>query len=103
MKSATAFWALAVLAPAAASCDEFRCGQWLVSSETSVADLVKKCGEPTSRQVSTEDVRAHAAGGGTQKLGTVPREVWRYNGSSRAEAMVVTIVDGKIESIERGN
>jgi hypothetical protein len=36
-------------------------------------------------------------------MGTVTREVWRYDRGSRAEAMVVTIVDGKIESMERGN
>jgi len=103
VKSVTAFSVLALLAGAGASGDEFRCGQWLVSSETSVADLLKKCGEPSSRQVSAEDVRTHAAGGGTQKVGTVTREVWRYDRNSRAGALVVTIVDGKIESMERGN
>src|SRR5258708_12571112 len=97
------FAGLGVVGGGGASGDEFRCGQWLVSSETSVADLLKKCGEPSSRQVSAEDVRTHAAGGGTQKVGTVTREVWRYDRNSRAGALVVTIVDGKIESMERGN
>ncbi len=103
MKAAAALCVLAVMTPGIATCDEsFRCGQWLVTSDMAVAELLKKCGEPSSRQVSTEDVRAHVAGGGSQKLGTTTREVWRYDRGSRAAAMIVTLVDGKIESIERG-
>jgi hypothetical protein len=85
------------MAPNIAACDEvFRCGSWLVSTELSVAELLQKCGEPSSRQVSTEDVRTHVAGGGTAKVGSTKTEIWRY------ERMTVTIVDGKIQSIERG-
>jgi len=90
------------MAPGVAASDEsFRCGQWLVTSEMPVAELLKKCGEPSSRQVSTEDVRGHVAGGGSEKLGTTTKEIWRYDRGSRAGAMIVTIIGGKIESIER--
>ena len=101
MRLAAAICALVTMAmPKSAPCDElFRCGSWLVSSQTSVAELLQKCGEPSSRQVSTEDARAHVVGGGTQKVGTTTTEIWRYD---RGSKMIVTIVDGNIQSIERG-
>jgi hypothetical protein len=102
MKLSAMIYTLAVLTPAVGVCDElFRCGSWLVSNELSVAELLKKCGEPSSRQVSTEDMRSHAAGGGTIKVGITTTELWRYDRGSTADAMLVTIVDGKIQSIER--
>jgi hypothetical protein len=103
MKTAALICALAVLLPFKALSEEkFRCGQWLVSSDTSVAELLKKCGEPSSKEVSSEDVRTRVAGGGTEKIGTATKEVWHYDRGSRAEPMIVTIIDGKIESMERG-
>ena len=74
----------------------FRCGSWLVSADMSVTELLQKCGDPTSKQSSTEDV--HNFDGA--KVGTSTTEVWRYDRGSRAAPMVVTIVDGKIRSIE---
>jgi hypothetical protein len=103
MKPATLICMLAALLPASATSDElFRCGQWLVSAEMPVAELLKKCGEPSSKEVSSEDIRSHVVGGGTEKIGTTTKEVWRYDRGSRASPMIVTIVDGKIESMEPG-
>ena len=100
MRLIAAICTLVIMAtPGFAACDElFRCGSSLVSSQTSVAELLQKCGEPSSRQVSTEDARAHVVGGGTQKVGTTTTEIWRYD---RGSKMLVTIVDGNIQSIER--
>ncbi len=76
----------------------FRCGSWLVSVDISVPELLKKCGKPSSQQVSTADVRnEHGA-----RVGTSTLEVWRYDRGSRAAPMIVTIVDGQIQSLERG-
>jgi hypothetical protein len=88
MKLTAAICALATLAtPKIAACDElFRCGSWLVSTQTSVAELLQKCGEPSSRQASTEDARAHVVGGGTQKVGTSTTEIWRYDGSAKDDS-----------------
>jgi len=100
MRLSTAICTLVVAIPAVSTGDEqFRCGGSIISVESSVAELLRKCGEPTSRQVSTEDVRAHVVGGGTEKLGTTTVEKWRYDRGSRAP-MIVTIADGKIQSIE---
>ena len=103
MRRVAAICALVTLAPNIALCDEtFRCGTWVVSTPLSVPELVEKCGQPSSRQVSTQDVRAKIVGGGTEKVGTTTTEIWRYDRGTRAAPMVVTIVDGVIQSLERG-
>lgn len=103
MKPLVPVCALVLLGPAASLCDEsFRCGRWIVSSSLTVAELRAKCGEPSSRQVSTQDVRGPSVlGPGRVRVGTTTTEIWRYDRGSRAPAMVVTIVDGKIRSMER--
>lgn len=76
----------------------FRCGSWLVSADVSVAELLRECGKPSSQEVSTQDVHnEHGV-----KVATSTTEVWRYDRGSQAAPMVVTIVDGQIQSIERG-
>ncbi len=103
MRGVTVICALAAMTPYAAVGDEtFRCGKWIVSIPLSVPELVEKCGEPSSRTASTQDVRAKIANGGTEKLGTTTTEIWRYNRGTRAAPMIVTIVDGTIQSLERG-
>ena len=88
---------LLAVAPSVGICDGyFRCGSWLVSSDTPVAELLRKCGEPSSRKVSLQDV----FGSFGQKLGTTRVETWRYDRGSRAAAMIVTVVDGKVQSVE---
>jgi hypothetical protein len=97
MKRTAATCVLLILAPAICGADGFfRCGNWLVSADLSVAELVKKCGVPSSKESSTEDV--HIFNG--EKVGTSTTEVWRYDRGSRAAPMVVTIVDGQIRSIK---
>lgn len=97
MKILRVLGALLAVTPSVGVCDGyFRCGTWLVSSETSVTELLKKCGEPSSRKVSIQDV----TGSFGQKLGTTRVETWRYDRGSRAAAMIVTVVDGKLQSIE---
>ena len=103
MRLSTAFCAFLIALPATSVGDEqFRCGGSIISVESSVAELLQKCGEPSAREVSTEDIRAHVAKGGTEKLGTTTVEKWRYDRGSRSARMLVTIADGKIQSIEKG-
>ena len=87
---------LLALAPAVGTCDGyFRCGQSLVSAEMSVVELLQKCGSPSSEQVSYVDVRNEYG----VKVGTSTVETWRYDRGSRQFAMIVIVVDGKIENI----
>ena len=88
---------------AAAGAETFRCGQWIASRDMSVAELLEKCGEPTTKSVRYEDIHAKAAAGGTNRIGVSTIETWTYDRGSESFAMVVTIVDGKIKSMERGD
>ena len=94
--------AAALLLPVAAFADEtFRCGKWIASSTMTVAELTEKCGEPTSRESKTEDVKARNNNFGLMmKVGETTVETWTYDRGANP-AMVVIIVDGQIKSIDR--
>ena len=76
-----------------------RCGNYIVSSEATVAELQEKCGQPTTQQVTEEEIRTPAGVGVSRIIGTTVTEIWTYDRGSRAFKIVVTIVDGKIKSI----
>ncbi|HTU67186.1 MAG TPA: DUF2845 domain-containing protein [Steroidobacteraceae bacterium] len=92
--------ALAGVAPAHAD-EAFRCGKWVVSSSMTVSELLAKCGEPAERAQETSDVRARGINGGMVKVGETVTETWTFARGTQAAPMVVTIVDGRIKSIER--
>ena len=79
--------------------EAFRCGQWIVTHELSVAELKYKCGEPRSKDSQTVDVRGKARSGSVAR-GTTTIEHWTYEFASGSRYRV-TIVDGTIKSIER--
>jgi hypothetical protein len=90
------------LAMATAHADSMRCGKWVVTSDVTVDELVNKCGEPASKDVSTRDIYGPGATAGrTRKVGVSTTEYWTFDRGSRAFRMIVTIVDGKVASIER--
>ena len=98
-----AVFSLFALSAPAALAENFRCGQWIASPDMSVGELLGKCGAPDSKTVTEEDVYGPSASGkGRVKVGTTITEVWTYNRGSQASAMIVTIVDGEIRSMERG-
>jgi hypothetical protein len=98
----TPILALLSLLPFAASAETFRCGNWIVSSDSTVEDLLKKCGEPTARNSETRDVMSRNRNYDLLvKSGETTIETWVYDRGSQAKPMVVTIIDGRIKSIER--
>ena len=100
----TALLAVALgFAPLAASADEpFRCGKWVITSALSVQELSTKCGAPTSHDSTTQDVLVRNQNNGLmRKVGETVIETWTYDRGPSAPPMVVTIVDGKIKSIDR--
>src|SRR3954468_21370568 len=102
MKARTAIAVCVLLVPLGASAESFRCGKWIIDADTSVSELKNKCGEPTSRSSRTEDVRApNQYTGGNTKVGETLIETWIYGRGTQSAPMVVTIVDGRIKSIER--
>ena len=92
---------LVSLATSAAD-EKFRCGKWIASSDMSVAELLAKCGEPTSRTEVVEDVMVRNANNGLMlKAGETIIETWTYDRGTTAAPMVVTIIDGSIRRMER--
>jgi Protein of unknown function (DUF2845) len=93
---------LGLLLAGPAAAESFRCGQWIASPDMTVDELLEKCGEPTTRKVEVTDVYGpNASGQGNTKRGTVTTEIWTYERGNQSSAMVVTIVDGEIKSMER--
>jgi hypothetical protein len=88
------------MSPAAWS-DSMRCGQSIVNEENTPSEILNKCGDPQRKEVSTEDVIVRNPAGYTRKTGVQVTERWYYQRSSRALPMLVTVVDGKVKSIER--
>ena len=91
---------LGVLA-SSANAETFRCGQRIASPEMSVDELIDACGEPTHRSVEQVDVYGRSGSGGRIKTGTSTVETLTFDRGNSAAAMVVTVVDGKIKSMER--
>ncbi len=87
--------------PQAASADSMRCGKWVVSETSSSAEILEKCGEPQQKDISKEDVVARNTTGYVRKVGVKVTERWRYQRGTNTLPMLVTIVDGKVVSIER--
>ena len=99
--SALALLALAASGPALAD-ETFRCGKWIINSSLTPAELADKCGPPTYHESRTEDVLVRNRNTGLMmKTGELLIETWTYDRGSRAAPMVVTIVDGRIKSIDR--
>jgi Protein of unknown function (DUF2845). len=92
---------LCLLLPLAASAESMRCGKWVVNETASTAEILEKCGEPQQKDVSKEDVVAKSSSGYFNKVGVKVTERWRYQASERRLPMLVTVVDGKVVSIER--
>ena len=81
--------------------ESMRCGKWVVAEDVTPEELVAKCGAPASKESKVTDVRRANANGGTFVVGTSTTERWLYDRGTRAFRMVVTLVDGKIKSIDR--
>ena len=95
--------ALCCAVAASATADEnFRCGKWIASSDMTPAELAEKCGPPTLHESRTEDVMVRNRNTGLmQKVGETRIETWTYDRGTQAAPMVVTIIDGRIKSIDR--
>ena len=82
-----------------ASAENMTCGSWIVTPEVSVDELLKKCGQPTTKETTVEDVRTHGRTGSI-KVGETTSERWIYKRGNSSIPMAVTIVDGEVTAIE---
>jgi hypothetical protein len=92
----------AISAAGSANADSFRCGQRIATEDMTVEELLEACGEPTSRTVETVDIYGpNVHGAGNVKRGTSTVEKLTYDFGPQTFDMIVTIVDGEIQGIER--
>lgn len=92
----------AVLATGTAQAGEtIRCGRWVVDETATVEELVQKCGEPAAKRLVEEDILVKNPDNTRRTVGTTVTEYWTYDRGTRSFQIVVTIVDGRIRSIER--
>ena len=104
IRMAAAAAILAALASAEAAADSMRCGKWIVNESTTVDELLEKCGQPQSRDISKEDSYATNPQGARYKTGVVVvTERWIYKPSPGTLPMAVKVVDGKVVSLTRAN
>ena len=101
MRQLTVMLFVLSIVPFAASAESMRCGKWVVNETSAVAEILEKCGEPQQKDVAREDVLGKNTLGNPIRLGVKVTERWRYQASNRMLPMLVTIVDGKVVSIER--
>jgi hypothetical protein len=78
-------FALCVIAPigVALADDTFRCGNRLIEPGITRAEVLKLCGEPTSKAVEVQDVRS-----GTRVVGSTEVQRWTYASYSTTRALV---------------
>lgn len=94
----------AALMAGTALADSMRCGKWVVNEATTKDELLKKCGEPLSREVTRTDTMARNPAGAPVKTGAVTvTERWIYQPTPGTLPMQVVIVDEEIVSLQRAD
>ena len=63
-----------------------------------MSELLQKCGSPSSKEVTNQDVRNERG----VVIGTARIETWHYEHGAHSPAMVVTVADGRIQNLEDG-
>ena len=84
------FLALAVLAD-----DTLRCGSKLVTIGMPADEVLKYCGEPTSREVEEQDIRS-----GNRVVGKTQLNRWIYSRGSAGEPKVLEFDQDKLTAIK---
>lgn len=95
----TAFMALLILLgalPFELQADSFRCGRKVVRTGDSSSLLLKKCGEPLSRDRAYEQVKLK------EGRKNIKVERWYYKKSARSLSRAVLIYRGNIVGIQVG-
>jgi hypothetical protein len=95
-----------LLFPMSARADAVECnGQWALVGDSEV-DLLGKCGEPSLREVRTEEKQGitydKTAQAGEAKKVTEVIERWTYNFGPQRFVQYVTLAGGRVRSIQSG-
>ena len=72
-----------------------RCGSKIVTVGMAAAEVLKYCGEPTSREVEEHDIRS-----GNRVIGTTQLNRWTYSRGSSGKPKVLEFDQDKLISIK---
>ena len=75
--------------------DTMRCGSKIISVGMTAAEVLKYCGEPTTREVEEHDVRS-----GNRVVGTTQLNRWTYDRGTSGKPKVLEFDQDKLLSIE---
>lgn len=107
LRLAAPLLAAAALSPAAARADSLRCPGGIVSAGDSKLDLLGKCGRPALVEERVEErarLRVEPGGrGADERRATSTVERWTYNFGPRQFVQHVTLVFGRVETVEQGS
>ena len=70
------------LAVTAAGAESMRCGSKVISPGMSMAEVLRHCGEPTSKEVEDHDIRS-----GNRIIGTTQLHRWTYSSYTRVRVL----------------
>ena len=76
--------------------DTIRCGSKIIKTGMTTADVLKYCGEPSSREVEEHEVRS-----GNRVTGTTQLNRWIYNRGSTGKPVVFEFDQDKLLYIKR--
>lgn len=74
-----------------AASDTMRCGSKIVKIGMSMEEVLKYCGEPSTKEIEEHDVRS-----GNRVTGTTQLHIWSYN---RAAAQAPTVLQFDVDKL----
>lgn len=88
LKHAGAVLVLSLVATTATANATFRCGGRLIRPGITQAEVLKRCGPPTSKSEETVPVRSGDLGGGSRVVGETTKSRWTYQSSARTRVLL---------------
>ncbi len=92
--------ALALAALPASGADVLRCGNSLIRTGMTAAEVTARCGEPSAKEIVEVPVHARRPTGAVERIGTTHIERWTYSRGGGQFPALLTFDQGELESIE---
>jgi len=90
----------ALTAAAADAREVFRCNGSIIETGLTIPEVLARCGEPESRDVSTVPIRARNVHGASYVVGTATIEYWVYRRRGGQFPAFLTFDQGRLRDIE---
>jgi hypothetical protein len=90
----------ALAAASADARDVFRCSGSIIDTGLTIPEVLARCGEPESRDVSTVPIRARNRYGASFVVGAATLEYWVYQRRGGEFPVFLTFDEGRLRSIE---